>query len=384
MKNLDQASSKPARARLVSLDALRGFDMLWIVGGGSLITLLAKYSGAGWLTGLSNQMEHVQWEGFHFYDLIFPLFMFISGITIPLSVKSKLISAVPKMDLLQKAFKRMVILILLGFLYNGLLRNGFANARYLSVLGQIGIAYFFASFIVLFSQSFKTTLFWLIGILLGVAILQLFVPVPGVGAGILTPEGCINGYLDRLLVPGRLGYDALGGMVSENGIFDALGLLCIVSAIGITLMGTVAGNILQHRSYSEYRKTGMLVVIGLSLIIVALLFSPVYPIIKKCWTTTFNLLAGGFSFLLIALFYVVIDVWGFQKWSFFFKVIGMNSIFIYLFYAIASVKNMTDSFIGWMILPMGEMGGLISILGVLAGEWLLLYFMYKQHIFIKV
>ncbi|HCU60957.1 MAG TPA: DUF5009 domain-containing protein [Prolixibacteraceae bacterium] len=384
MEYLKKASSTSEKNRLLSLDALRGFDMLWITGGGSLIAVLAEWSGTGWLETLANQMEHATWEGFRFYDLIFPLFMFIAGIAIPLSVKSKLILNVSKKDLILKAFKRMMILIILGFLFNGIFRKGFADARYASVLAQIGIAYFFAFVIVVFSKSFKTSLFWLIGILAGIACVQLFIPVPGIGAGILTPEGCINGYIDRLFLPGRLAYGPDANMVATGGVFDALGLLCIVSAIGITLMGTIAGNILQRESLTEYRKTGILTVIGIALIIVALLFSPFYPIIKKCWTSTYNLLAGGISFLLIALFYLIIDIWHIQKWSFYFRVIGMNAIFIYLLNAIVPVDNVTDAFVGWIINPLGDAGKLVHVAGYLAGEWLLLYYMYKKKIFIKV
>ncbi|HAZ04375.1 MAG TPA: hypothetical protein DCY97_19730 [Marinilabiliales bacterium] len=149
-------------------------------------------------------------------------------------------------------------------------------------------------------------------------------------------------------------------------------------------MGTIAGNILQRESLTEYRKTGILAVIGIALIIVALLFSPYYPIIKKCWTSTYNLLAGGISFLLIALFYLIIDIWHIQKWSFYFRVIGMNAIFIYLLNAIVPVGNVTDAFVGWIINPLGDAGKLVHVAGYLAGEWLLLYYMYKKKIFIKV
>ena len=374
----------PVKGRLLSLDALRGFDMFWITGGAFLVTVLAKYTGAGWLLTLAGQMEHAQWEGFRFYDLIFPLFMFISGITIPLSVRSKLTVMVSKKDLVLKAFKRMIILILLGFLYNGVFRKGFTDARFVSILGQIGIAYFFASLIIIYSRSFKTSLIWLAGILIIVSFIQLFIPVPGIGAGILTPEGCINGYIDRLLLPGRLGYNSEGVMISGNGIFDALGMLCIISAIGITLMGTVAGDILQQAKLSEYRKTGLLFIIGLTLIITALLFSPVYPIIKKCWTTTYNLLAGGISFILFSLFYLVIDVWGIKKWSFYFMVIGLNSIFIYLLNGIVPVEKIVENFIGWIVKPLDNAGDVIKAISYLAGEWLLLYFMYKKNIFVKV
>ena len=138
-----------------------------------------KNSDAGWLKALDLQMTHVTWNGFHFYDLIFPLFMFISGIAIPFSVKSALSKNPSKSKLLLKFFKRMVILIILGMLYNGVFKDGFANARYASILAQIGIAYFFASVIYTFSGSLKSAIFWIAGILAGVSVMQLFVPVPG-------------------------------------------------------------------------------------------------------------------------------------------------------------------------------------------------------------
>ncbi len=377
MENPDRISPVQGKGRLLSLDALRGFDMLWIIGGDFFLISLAKWSDVGWLKTLAEQMNHVKWIGFHFYDLIFPLFMFISGIAITLSVKSRLILKTSKSELVKKALYRMVILVSLGILYNGAFRDGFANARYVSILGQIGIAYFFASLIIIFSRSFKTSLFWLSGILIGIVFIQLFVPVPGIGAGVLTPEGHINGYVDRLLLPGRLAYG--------NGTFDALGIISTISAIAITLMGTGAGYILQLGKLTEYQKAGILVGTGFSLLVFGLFASPFYPVIKQCWTTTYSLIAGGISFLLIALFYLIIDVWGYQKWSFFFRVIGMNSVFIYLFVRIAPVDNIMEFFIGWIIKAMGEDSGqVIKALGALTGEWLLLYYMYRKKIFIKV
>ncbi len=357
--------------RLDSLDALRGFDMFWITGGGALAIAISKLTGADWLGA---QMHHVSWEGFKFYDLIFPLFMFISGVAIPFSVISKLDKNVPQRKLFLKAFKRVVILILLGILYNGTFQKGFQDGRIASVLGQIGIAYFFAAVIVIYFQSVRSRLIWLAGILTGIGIIQLFIPVPGIGAGVLTPEGCINGYIDRLLLPGRL----------NDKIFDPEGILCSLSATGITLMGTFAGSILRNRNFSDRKKLSYLALAGIAGIALALALSPVYPIIKKCWTSTFNLLTGGISFLLIALFYLIIDVWGFKKWSFYFRVIGMNSIFIYLLSRLVDIQRIGSFFVGWIANPLGESGDLVLILGRLAVAWLILYYMYKKKIFLRV
>ena len=368
-------TTKPLRTepqkRLHSLDALRGFDMFWITGGGMLSIALSKITGIEWM---ETQMHHAQWEGFRFEDLIFPLFMFIAGVAIPFLVKAKLEQNVPKRKLFWKVFKRMLILIVLGILYNGVFRSGFEDGRIASVLGQIGIGYFFAALIVIYFKSFRSRLIWLIGILTGFGVLQLLVPVPGFGAGVLTPEACINGYIDQLFLPGRL----------NNGTFDPEGIMCSLSATGITLMGTIAGNILRHQKTTDWQKIGYLVAAGVGLIILALAFSSFYPIIKKCWTSTFNMLTGGISFLLLAFFYLVIDHWKFRGWAFYFRVIGMNSIFIYLFTRIIDVSRISEFFFGWLAKPLGDNGELLLVIGGLTIIWLLLYYMYKKKIFLRV
>ncbi|SHF74166.1 Predicted acyltransferase [Mariniphaga anaerophila] len=368
-------TTKPTRTeprkRLHSLDALRGFDMFWITGGGLLVVTLSQITGADWL---ESQMRHVKWDGFHFYDLIFPLFMFISGVAIPFSIISKLEKNVPQRKLLVKTFKRFILLIVLGILYNGTFRNGFEDGRIASVLGQIGTAYFFAAVIVIYFRSIRSRLIWLASILTGIGIIQLLIPVPGVGAGILTPEGCINGYIDRMLLPGRL----------HGGTFDPEGILCSLSATGITLMGTFAGSILRSKKTNDWQKLGYLSAAGVTSIVLALILSTFYPIIKSCWTSPFNLLTGGISFLLMALFYLIIDHWGFKKWAFYFQVIGMNSIFVYLFARIVDVSRITGFFLGWLAKPLGENGNVLLIVGNLAVIWLVLYFMYKKKIFIRV
>jgi predicted acyltransferase len=361
------------RERLLSLDALRGFDMFWITGGGYLVSVLAKNSSSGWLKTLGEQMDHVPWNGFHFFDLIFPLFMFISGVAIPFALISKLERKVPKAELAQKAFKRAMILVLLGLVYNGVFSNGFDNPRFASVLGQIGLAYFFTALITIYSKSFKNRLYWLGGLLVGIGIIQLLIPVPGIGAGVLTPEGCINGYIDRMLLPGRL----------YGGPFDPEGLLCIISAITVTLMGSVAGHFLRDKKTNDQKKIKTLSLTGVSAIALALLLSTFYPLIKACWTSSFNLLTGGIGFLLITLFYWIIDVKGWKKWSFFFRVIGMNSIFIYLLTDLANPAGISKYIFGWTVL-WGDFGQIVSIIGSILLVWSLLYYMYKKNIFLKV
>ena len=378
MQNQIQADKQ--MDRLASLDVLRGFDMLWIIGGGSLIVGLAKALDWGWLNVVAEQMEHVRWEGFHFEDLIFPLFMFISGVAIPYAISSKIEKGADKFPLFKKAAKRGLILILLGILYNGALQRGFSNMRIPSVLGQIGFAYFFAATIVIFTKNMKSRIFWLIGILVSIATLQLAVPVPGQGAGLLDPVNGINAYLDRLLIPGRL----------HGTTFDPEGLLCCISAISVTLMGTLAGRVLRDGKPASTRKAAILAITGACLLIVALSLSTFYPIIKAAWTVPFDMLTAGISFMLLALFYLFIDVknwakewvWGIGSYKMlFFKVIGMNSITIYMTCRIFDFRDASNFFLGFLEPAVGNW---IVILGAITLEWMFLYFLYKKKIFLKV
>ncbi|MGZ7046510.1 MAG: acyltransferase family protein [Candidatus Aminicenantales bacterium] len=368
------ASTVPPKARLWSLDTLRGFDMFWIIGGDAFFLALAKVTGWGWARQWGIQLDHVEWQGFHFYDLIFPLFMFISGVAIPYSLLAKAEGGGEKRAVYLRIVRRALLLVVLGFVYNHLLDLDFRNQRYASVLGQIGLAYLFAALIMLNVKSFKGRVAALAGILGGYAAVQLLVPVPGIGAGVLTPEGSINGFIDRLLLPGRF-YDK---------IFDPEGILCVLSAVSVTLMGGLAGVLLRREKWNGYRKALVLAGTGAGLVALGLALKGWYPIIKKAWTSTFDIYAAGWSFLLLALFYLVVDVWGIRKWTLFFRVIGMNSITIYLGSRIVDFEATSKFLFGGLARLSGAAGVLVLAAGVIALEWLALYFLYKKRVFLKV
>lgn len=360
--------------RLSSLDTLRGFDMFWIIGGDALIKVLSKVTGWSWTEPIAAQMQHASWAGFHFEDLIFPLFMFISGVAIPFALTSRLEKGTAKSVLHKKVFQRMILLVLFGLLYNGALKNGFSDIRYASVLSQIGIAYFFAALIVINTTTIKSRLFWLFGILGGITILQQLVPVAGFGAGAFTPEGSINAWIDQHFLPGRLIY----------GTYDPEGVLCIISAVSVTLMGTFAGVLLRDKRIHPNKKTVILIISGASLVLIALALSPVYPIIKKIWTVPFNLLTAGISSLLLAAFYFVIDVKSRNNWILFFKVIGMNSITIYLGGRIIDFWHASEFLLGSFAAILGSYGEVLIVVGVISIEWAFLYYLYKNKIFLRV
>lgn len=363
------------KERLQSLDTLRGFDMAMLVGGGGILIALAELTGWNWMEALATQQHHVEWQGFRFYDMIFPLFMFISGVAIPYAINSKLEKGVAKSRLLKKILVRLVALIALGILYNGATQRGFTNLRYVSVLSQIGFGYFFAALICLYSRSIKGCIYWLLGILVGISALQLFVPVPEFGAGTFEPATTINAWLDQRLIPGRL----------HGKVFDPEGILCIISAISITLMGALAGYVIRSSAQTPSKKALYIALAGVGVITVALALSPFYPIIKKMWTVPYVLLAAGVSALLLSLFYFVIDVKGSKNWTLFFRVFGMNSITIYLANRIIDFHDISRFFLNWTSVHINEQWGAVFIaIGVLTLQWALMLFLYRKKIFLRV
>ena len=370
-----EASRVSSSERLQSLDALRGFDMLWIIGGGALVASLASATGWGWLHQVGLQVyTHVEWEGFRFIDNIFMLFMFLSGAAIPYALGSRMDKGVSRGALLAKVTRRMVLLVLLGIVYNGALKNGFENMRVASVLAQIGIAYFFAAVIYMNTRSVGARVGWVVGILACVTVWHLLIPVPGFGSGILTAEGSVNAWVDQHFLPGR-----------RYGVtYDPEGPLCILAATSITLMGTLAGSLLRSGTQSPGKKTLILAVAGAALVAAAVVIHPFYPVIKKISTAPFNMLTTGVSALLLALFYYVIDVKGWRQWAFPFRVIGMNSITIYMACAAIDFGYTSRFLLGWLEAPAGDYGKAIIVAGALAIKWLMLYVLYKNRVFLRV
>lgn len=362
--------------RLKSLDILRGFDMFWIIGGGSLIVYLSRIESLSWLEPLAEQMKHPEWIGFTFWDIIFPLFMLISGVTIPYAILSKKEKGV-KTGLLQyKILKRAIILFVLGLLYNGLLQKTIVDVRFASVLGQIGFAYLIGASIILHSKNQKMIIFWLVLITLLVTALHLLIPVPGHGAGHFVPEKTMNAWIDQHFLPGKL----------SPGPYDRLGILCIISASFLVVTGYFAGSLIRNKKEEPTKKALILAGSGIAFIVIALVFAPVYPIIKVIWTMSFNFLTAGISLFLLAVFYYFIDVKSIKghfisKIGLFFKVIGLNSITIYMAARIIPFRDISCFFTGWLIEPVGEW---IIVAGIISVEWVLLYFLYKKNIFLKV
>ncbi len=358
--------------RLVSVDALRGFDMFWIIGGGTLFANLAKVYSHPVTDTIQQQLHHVKWDGFHFEDLIFPLFLFIVGVVLPFSITRRVERGQGRSALYLHILKRSVVLILLGLILNGLLRFDWAQMRWPGVLQRIGLCYFFAAIIVMHTK-WRTQAIIIAVVLILYWIAMMLIPVPNYGAGNLTMKGCLSSYIDQQLIPGQLYY----GYGDNEGFISTLPAICTV------LLGTLAGHWLRSMQ-SGNRKAAGLAIAGVVSLLVGLLWSLVFPVIKIIWTSSYVLVSGGLSLLLLALFYWIIDVKGYSKWAFFFIVIGMNPITIYFLQGFVNFGGIAKFFFLGVAEHVGLFGLLILPFGVLLAKWLFLWFLYRQRIFFKV
>ena len=371
-----ETQSLPTSNRLISIDAMRGFDMIMICGVDAFFHDLHGKTGLPWVDALAKQFEHPVWIGLTFYDFIFPVFLFIAGVSIPFSLTRALDRGVSKNEIYKKAFVRMLILIGLGMLDKNIPFPYFdwPHIRLGSVLGRIGLACFVTVVLYLNLSSAKR-LYVIGGTLLLYYVCVMFIPVPGYGAGNLTFEGNLIGWIDRTFLPGRL----------LQGTYDELGILTQFPAICLTLLGAYAGEILKEHSMTERKKLTRLLIAGIICLALGLIWSVHFPIAKRLWSSSFILVTGGMAFVTLAAFYWVIDMLHFKKWSFVFVVIGMNSLTIYMIYRFINFKYTARMLFEGLYNSLDEKWwSVFESLGALILVWFFLYFLYRKKIFFSV
>ena len=355
-------------SRLLSIDALRGFDMFWITGGDVLARAVAAWLGWRWL---DHQMEHVPWEGFVFYDVIFPLFIFIVGLVLPMSLRRY--AAAPA-QAYPRIVRRFALLMLLGWINWGLLQFDFAEMRWPGVLQRIAVCYLFAALAVLHLRVRGQAI--LVGVLLiGYWALLAFVPAPGFRAYDLSMEGNLVGYVDRLVLPGKFCcYPPYG---------DNEGVLSHIPAVGTALLGALTGAWLMSSRPAGEKLRGLLIA-GVAALAIGYAWWPLFPVIKNLWTSSYVMVAAGWSLLLVALFYFVIDMRGARRWAFPFVVIGMNAITIYVAQEFIKFDDISRFFLGGVAMLSGAAGPVVLALGAIATRWILLHYLYRNGTFLRV
>ena len=367
--------------RLESLDALRGFDMMFIMGVSSLIIAICQLFPDGDNSWLVRQMGHCSWNGLTHHDTIFPLFLFLAGVSWPFSLSKQRAAGKSTGRIVGKVLRRALILIALGVVYNGFFKFDFANLRVASVLGRIGLAWMGAALIYMFVKSPWKRGVICAAILIGYWLLVRFVQAPDMPAGSdpLSMQGSIVGWVDRNLMPGKLLYD--------GGRFDPEGLLGTIPAIVSAMLGMFAGDLvrLPQDKMTGGRKTLWLLVAAAACLVLGLLWSLDFPINKKLWSSSFVLVVASYCFACFALFYYLIVVKGHRKWAFPLKVIGMNSITIYMLQKIVSIPSINRFFLeGFAGLFSPGVEKVIFATGYVLICWLILYFLYRKDVFLKV
>jgi predicted acyltransferase len=366
------SATQSASQRVLAIDALRGFDMFWIIGADSLFVSALGLSSAPLAKSLAGQLEHVPWEGFAFYDLIFPLFLFIVGCAIPFSLEKY--RANPS-NAWGRIARRTFLLIAMGLIYNRIQDFQWNELRWMGVLQRIGICYGVAA--VLFLQlRLRGLAIVLIAILLGYWGLLAWVPAPGFAAGDMSPEGNLSGYIDRTLLPGKI-------LKQYYGFGDNEGILSTIPAIATALLGVFAGLGLQSTKGPWHKVAGLAIAGGVCLAL-GLLWGQYFPIIKNLWTSSFVLVAGGWSLLLLGLFYMAIDVLQWRSWSWFWIVIGSNAITIYLLQRVISFGTISKFFLGGLAGLNEAWGPVLLAAGALALKWIVLLILYRKKVFLRL
>jgi predicted acyltransferase len=360
-------SAAATKERLMSLDALRGFDMFWIIGGGEVLAALAKVHPNRFTLTLQTQLQHVRWDGVHFEDLIYPLFLFIIGVVLPFSLSRRRAQGQHLGSLYLHTLYRSLMLVVLGTIPGGLLR--FEHWPFMGgVLAHIGLCYFFAVPLVL-HLPWRRRAALVVGFLYLYWLASTFIPVPGHGAGVFTERGSLASWIDGQFISGRLWNE--GPASTPSGV-------CII------LWGSLAGEWLRS-SRSGRRKAAGLALLGLAAVIIGTLWSFSFPMIKRVvWSSSYVTFACGVSLLLLALFYWVIDVQGHRKWALFFVVIGTNAITIYFLQSIVPFGEIAKLFVQGIHDHSGVLSPLVLPLGALTLKWLLLWLLYRHSIFFRL
>ena len=402
-----QASSDARPKRMLSVDALRGFDMFWIIGGEEVAKALEALGGGWLLTAISEQLKHVEWAGFRFYDGIFPLFLFLVGVSITLSMDRMLASA-GRGGALARIARRSVLLFAVGVFYYGGFSRAWPDVQVSGVLPRIALCYFIAATLYVFLPR-KGLVAAAVLFLAGYWALLSFAPFPDVSlahgtigkkgsqADAKTPPALLAGvvpavagvfeegrnfahYVDYRWLPGK----------KRNLYYSNEGLLSTMSAVVTTLFGIMAGWLLTSTRWTEKQKAAWLLGAGAAALCMGFLWGLQMPVIKRIWTPSFCLVSGGFSAVMLGAFYLVVDVWRWQKWCTPFLWIGANALAVYLavnlldFNAIAArlaggdVQAFLDSRIG-----QGVGGVLIAGIGLLLPV-MFVRFLHRQKIFIRL
>jgi predicted acyltransferase len=400
----------PEPRRLMSLDALRGFDMFWILGADSFVYALHELSPSAATTFLATQLDHAEWEGFHFYDLIFPMFVYMMGVSTVYSL-TNIIAREGRAAAVRRVLKRGVLLFVIGLIYSGGFTNPWPDMRLMGVLNRIALCYLFGGLVFCFCKP-RAMIAIVASLLIGYWALMALTPFPDVrpipgGAAVITKEGGFKSvsqlnmastnmlrgsylqgvnladYIDQKYLPGR----------KYDGTYDPEGILSTLPAFVTGLLGIFTGLFLRNSLGDDGRKAAWLFGLGAVSVALGFLWGVRFPVIKKIWTSSYVLVAGGYSAILLASFYWMVEIKKWRRWCQPFVWIGMNPITLYLtsnflgglgYHKLAlrlaggPVKQFLDTHVA---AGFGELT--VSLVGMLLFIWLA-RFLHHRRIFLRL
>jgi predicted acyltransferase len=412
MSEAASASAPPpapqaASERLLSLDVLRGFDMFWIIGADALFQALSRISDRGAVQLVARQLDHADWIGFRFYDLIFPLFVFIVGVSLVFSL-NKTIWTRGKPAAVWHVLRRSALLYFLAFIFYGGFSHDWPDMRLVGVLNRIALCYLGAGLVFCFLPRHSLILVT-VALLVGYWALMRFVafpdvrPTPGGTLEVCKETGFTNVAQLNLQSPTRLKGVFIKGVNLANyvdqkylpgmkwdGTWDPEGILSTLPAIATCLLGVLAGLLLQNQDLGGLRKVFILGAGGLLCLGLGFAWGLEFPVIKKIWTSSYVLVAAGFSALLLGTFYLVIDVLKLRFWCAPFLWIGMNPITVYMANDIVGFQDVAKRFVGGDLrryLDAHVAAGFGQLVVALVGLGLglaLCHFLHRRKIFLRV
>ncbi len=405
-----------ASQRLMSLDALRGFDMFWIIGANTLVHSLdgmiapggQTAAGFSFIRWCSDELHHAEWAGFRFYDLIFPLFVFMAGISVVFSL-GRTMRQQGRAAAVKRVIRRSILLYVVALFYSGGFTHRWPAIHLLGVLNRIALCYLFTGLIFCFC-NLRTMIVIAVGLLVGYWGLLTFVPIRNIqlqksaltqlaaqrGAPInpralydATTERVTGGYEPGLNLANHVDFLCLPGARGET-YYDAEGILSTLPAIVTCLLGVFAGLLLLNTSINDLQKVMCLLAAGVALAVLGWAWSAQFPVVKKLWSSSYVLVAGGYSALLLGTFYWVVDVAKWRWWCQPFVWMGMNSITIYVTKKIIGGFNPISArvvggdisdFFNAHLYGSGDL--MVTFLGLLMAFWWV-RFLYRRKIFLRL
>ena len=381
--------------------------MFWILGGDALVHAIHRTWKNDFTDAIATQFDHCAWEGFHFYDLIFPLFVFIAGVSQVFSL-NKIIEKEGRSAAVMRLLRRCVLLMLLGILYYGGLADGWEHVRLLGVLQRIGLASTFAGLLYCFYNT-RGLILACLTLLIGYWALLTFVPIRDIKLeknalktltaekGIAderqlfeqTPATLTGSYEPGRNLTNHFDYQYLP-LRKWNTYYDPEGILSTLPAIATCLLGIFAGLLLHGKEMTPNKKCLTLLLGGALAIGLGYLWGQQFPVIKNIWTSTFVLVAGGWSAILLGVFYWSVDIRGWKAWTVPFIWIGMNAITIYLSETFINYQGLAKRIIGGPISKALDVylangaGGVAVAAFALGIIFLFTWYLYRKQIFLRV